>query len=197
LEAKEITDIIIQRKIEVAYPKGRKIKVKRFPTSYEIDHKKYLRSKMIEVSELTTHNELEVKLYNKREQDSVKVISGGLHDFNEVIPSGALIDIKMKSADKELAQDINDVVRELSKKYLKPCICYTGRYTINVKIDNADFTEQVANIFYEDFAKEIKKRVEHYGTVGLEETPNNIIENDNKVTPKEKESFWKRLRGKK
>ncbi len=68
----------------------------------------------------------------------------------------------MTCADDELRKDINDIVRSLYKKYLKPGICHPGRYTFQSRAENCLFTKDIANNFFEDFDKQIRKRAELY-----------------------------------
>jgi hypothetical protein len=155
---------LITRKIELRYPNGRWIIVRRSPTDYEIKKRKFSRHKMIDRSELVLNNELEIKIYNVSKVDFVTVISGGNWDFKETIPSGTVIDIKVKYADDELKKDINSLARELCKLHLRPCVCYPGVYLTRAKIDYFLHTEEEGTLFADSFISGIKRRVQMYDT---------------------------------
>jgi hypothetical protein len=152
----------ISRKIQLKYPSGRWITIRRHPTEHEIKKLKYSAYKMVDYSELTTHNELEIKIYNVSKEDFVTIISGGNWDFKENSPSGTVIDVKVKQADDELKKDINELIRDLCKTYLRPCICYPGVYSTRAKIDYFLHNEGEGNQFVNAFVKQIIQRVKTY-----------------------------------
>jgi hypothetical protein len=157
-----MSDDILSKTIELLYPQARRVTSKRFPTEFE---KKILRrtpNKMVVRSELTTHNELEIKMYNAKKEDFVTVKSGGNYDFKERSPPGTVIDIKMKHADDGLKSDINEISRELCKTHLRPGVCYLGVYSTRIRIDYFVHTKEEALVFVNDFTEKIKKRVKYY-----------------------------------
>lgn len=206
---------IISKTIELLYPQARRVTSKRFPTEFE---KKILRqssNKMVVRTELTTHNELEIKMYNAKKEDFVTVISGGNYDFKEQSPPGTIIDIKMKQADDELKRDINEIARELCKLHLRPGVCYPGVYSTRVRIDYFIHTSEEALLFVNDFTEKIKKKVVNYDIgksvddaepISISDEPivssgapeKDWIDNNESQEEKdpEKKSFWKRLTGK-
>jgi hypothetical protein len=172
---------IISKTINLLYPQARRVTSKRFPTEFE---KKILRqspNKMIVRTELTTHNELEIKIYNVKKEDFVTVISGGNWDFKEQSPPGTVIDIKMKLADDELKRDINEIARELCKVHLRPGVCYPGVYSTRVRIDYFVHTSDEAFLFVNDFTEKIKRKVANYDIGKSVEDAESISINDEPI----------------
>lgn len=210
-----MSDDILLKTIELIYPQARRVTSKRFPTDFE---KKILRqspNKMVVRTELTTHNELEIKMYNAKKEDFVTVISGGNWDFKEQSPPGTIIDIQMKHADDELKRDINEIARELCKVHLKSGVCYPGVYSTRVRIDYFIHKRDEAFLFMNDFTEKIKEKVANYNIGKSVDDAEPISINDehivnsanpdkdwmgNSELPEEnksgKKSFWKRLDGK-
>jgi len=148
--------------IELAYHEAKSVKIKRFPTESEIEELEFSRHKMVDDVMSTYGNEILVRMYNRRSQSFVKRISGGLWDFNELIPEGVDIDIRMKHADSRLNGDIGKIARKLSIRHLKKPTVLQSRYSTHCQIDKCELEDKTIELFLKDFSDELGKSVKLY-----------------------------------
>jgi len=162
-------------KIDITYYKERPIVIRRFPTEFEIKELKQPKYKLVDDERRTIDNELTIKMYKRYGKSLEDVISGGLWNFNKEVPPGVDIDIKMKYSEKRLKDDIRQIAQELSKKHLKPCICYQSRFSTYCVIDNCELTNESMKGFLNDFVKKLEERIELYGINRKEEEIEEIV----------------------
>jgi hypothetical protein len=148
--------------IELAYHEAKSVTIKRFPTDSEIEELEFSRHKMVDDVMSTYGNEILVRIFNRSSQSFTKRISGGLWDFNEVIPEGVDIEIRMKHADSRLNGDIGKIARKLSIKHLKKPTVFQSRYSTHCQIDKCGLEDETIELFLKDFSNELGKSVDMY-----------------------------------
>ena len=144
--------------VNLSYHDEKKVKVKRFQTKKEIEEYEYSPHKLVDQEITAFENAVIVKLYDRREGSFKKTISGGNYDFNELIPPGVFIEIKIKHPEIQLRDHLCEITRKLNAKYLKPGRIQPGQYTTTCVIDNCGLTKEIIDNFFNDFSYEIEKR---------------------------------------
>jgi hypothetical protein len=148
--------------IELIYPEGRRVSHKTFPTNQEIKELGYFKHKIVDKDELTSDNQIKIKMYFEDKRDFLKTYSGGNWNFKQIIPPGTIIVIKVKHADDQLKKDINEIALKLCKTHLREGISYPGFYTTMIRIEYFKYRIDEAQNFIDDFSLKIKKRIENY-----------------------------------
>lgn len=146
--------------MDIAYNQDKKITIRRFPTKYETEELKKSKYKLVDEETYISDNQIELNMFYNTRRKSIKVISGGLYDFKEGGRYGVDIDLKMRHPEKELNNYLSGIIRQLCKKYLKPCILFPSRYSINCEIDECRLTEDTVKKFLEDFVTTIEGTID-------------------------------------
>jgi len=155
--------------MDIAYSQDKKITIKRYPTKYETEILKKFKYQLVDEEIYTSDNQIELNMFYNTQRKQINVISGGLWDFKEGGVYGVDIDLKITHAEKELNEYLCGVIRELCKKYLKPCILYPGKYSINCQIDDCTLTEDIVKKFLEDFVTAIEGKLSEFRVTKKEE----------------------------
>ena len=148
--------------VDIAYNSDKSVVIRRFPTEYETTELKKSKYKLVDEEAYTSDNHLELILYYNTRRKHVDVISGGNYNFKEGGRYGVDINLNIKKAEQDLIEYLSDIIRDLCRMHLKPCVLFPSRHSINCEIDECKLTEDKVKIFIQDFVTTLERDIKDF-----------------------------------